>query len=127
MTHWAEIDENNKVIRVTVGDNNDPANDKGYQWLIDNLGGRWIETSTESYGGISRAGGPCLRKNYAGVGYTYDEVGDAFYASSPYPSWVLNKATYLWEAPTPKPTDNKQYGWDEENQTWFDMFPEPTE
>jgi hypothetical protein len=68
MSHWAEIDENNKVIRVTVGDNNDPAGDEGYQWLIDNLGGTWIKTS---YNGN-------IRKNYAGIGYTYDETRDAF-------------------------------------------------
>jgi hypothetical protein len=73
MSHWAEIDENNKVIRVTVGDNNDPAGDEGYQWLIDNLGGTWIKTS---YNGN-------IRKNYAGIGYSYDEDRDAFIAPKP--------------------------------------------
>lgn len=68
MAHWAEIDENSKVIRVLVGDNNDPAGDEGYQWLIDNLGGTWIKTS---YNGN-------IRFNYAGIGYTYDPIDDAF-------------------------------------------------
>jgi hypothetical protein len=73
MSHWAEIDENNKVIRVTVGDNNDPAGDEGYQWLLDNLGGTWIKTS---YNGN-------IRYNYAGIGYTYDPIADAFIAPMP--------------------------------------------
>ncbi len=68
MAHWAELDENNKVIRVTVGDNNDPAGDEGYQWLIDNLGGRWVQTSyNNNFRGI-----------FAGIGMTYDEVNDVF-------------------------------------------------
>ena len=73
MSHWAEIDSENKVIRVLVGDNNDPAGDEGYQWLVDNLGGRWLKTSYNA----------AIRKNYAGVGYTYDEVSDAFIAPAP--------------------------------------------
>jgi len=73
MSHWAELDANNKVIRVTVGDNNDPAGDEGYQWLIDNLGGTWVKTS---YNGN-------IRYNYAGIGYTYDPVDDAFIAPAP--------------------------------------------
>ena len=68
MSHFAEIDSDNKVIRVLVGDNNDPAGDEGYQWLIDNLGGTWVQTS---YNGN-------FRYNYAGVGFTYDPIDDAF-------------------------------------------------
>jgi hypothetical protein len=68
MAHWAEIDENNKVLRVTVGDNNDPAGDEGYQWLIDNLDGTWIKTS---YNGN-------IRGKFAGVGDIYDPVADEF-------------------------------------------------
>jgi hypothetical protein len=73
MSHWAEIDENFKVIRVTVGDNNDPAGDQGYSWLVNNLGGTWIKTS---YNGN-------IRYNYAGIGYTYDPIDDAFIAPMP--------------------------------------------
>jgi hypothetical protein len=73
MSHWAELDEANKVLRVLVGDNNDPAGDEGYQWLIDNLGGTWVKTS---YNGN-------IRYNYASIGGTYDAVDDAFIAPMP--------------------------------------------
>jgi hypothetical protein len=85
MAHWAEVDENNTVLRVTVGDNNEP--DEGYQWLIDNLGGTWIKTS---YNGN-------IRKNYAGIGYTYDEERDAFIPPKPTEGdWELDEETCLW-------------------------------
>ena len=89
MSHWAEVDENNTVLRVLVGDNNDPAGDEGYQWLLDNLGGTWIKTS---YNGN-------IRKNYAGIGYTYDETRDAFIAPKPncHPDLVtLDEETCRW-------------------------------
>jgi hypothetical protein len=73
MAHWAEIDDNSKVIRVLVGDNNDPAGDEGYSWLIDNLGGTWVKTSYNNK----------IRYNYAGIGYTYDPIDDAFIAPVP--------------------------------------------
>ena len=73
MSHWAELDEKNVVIRVTVGDNNDPNGDEGYQWLIDNLGGKWIQTSYNSN----------FRFNFAGEGFTYDPIDDAFIAPMP--------------------------------------------
>jgi hypothetical protein len=76
MAHWAELDEANKVIRVLVGDNNDPAGDEGYQWLIDNLGGTWVKTS---YNATTNG----FRKNYAGIGYSYDPIDDAFIAPMP--------------------------------------------
>ena len=89
MSHWAEIDKDNKVIRVTVGDNNDPAGDEGYQWLIDNLGGTWIKTS---YNGN-------IRKNYAGIGYTYDAVRDAFIAPEPENAIGFDEETCQWITP----------------------------
>ena len=73
MSHWAELDENNKVVRVLVGDNNDPNGDEGYKWLVDNLGGTWVKTSYNS----------TIRYNYAGVGFTYDQESDAFIAPRP--------------------------------------------
>ena len=89
MAHWAELDENNIVLRVTVGDNNDPAGDEGYQWLIDNLGGNWVKTS---YNGN-------IRKNFAGIGYTYDSARDAFIPPKPEEGeWILNEDTCIWEA-----------------------------
>jgi hypothetical protein len=73
VSHFAELDENNIVLRVTVGDNNDPAGDEGYQWLLDNLGGTWVKTS---YNGN-------IRYNFAGIGFTYDPIDDAFIAPAP--------------------------------------------
>lgn len=83
MAHWAEIDETNIVLRVLVTDNNDPNGDEGYQWLVDNLGGRWIKTSYNTLGGVHTKGGTSLRKNFAAVGYTYDEQRDAFIPPQP--------------------------------------------
>jgi hypothetical protein len=98
MAHWAEIDETNKVIRVLVGDNNDPVGDEGYQWLIDNLGGTWIKTSYNTIGGVHTKGGTPLRKNYAGIGCLYDPIRDAFIPSKPeFGNWVLNEDTCLWD------------------------------
>ena len=88
MAHWAEVDENNIVLRVTVGNNNDPAGDEGYQWLVDNLGGTWVKTS---YNGN-------IRKNFAGIGYTYDFTRDAFIPPKPEEGeWILNEDTCIWE------------------------------
>lgn len=89
MAHWAEIDENNIVLRVLVGDNNDPNGDEGYQWLVDNLGGTWVKTS---YNGN-------IRYNYASPGFTYDPIDDAFIAPMPqcnHPALTLN-ANKRWE------------------------------
>ena len=121
MSHWAELDKNNLVLRVTVGDNNDPNGDEGYQWLIDNLGGRWVKTSFNTYGGVHRLSGTPLRKNYAGIGYTYDSVRDAFIPPKPLASWVLDEETCQWEAPVAYPTDGKNYRWDEPTVTWVEI------
>lgn len=116
MAHWAEIDENNLVIRVLVGSNEQQ--DEGYQWLIDNLGGTWIKTSYNTLGGLHSLGGTPLRKNYAGIGYTYDATRDAFIPSKPFNSWVLNEDACLWEAPISMPTDEQMYRWVEEDLNW---------
>lgn len=108
MAHWAEIDSNNIVLRVTVGDNNDPNGDEGYQWLIDNLGGTWIKTSYNCN----------IRKNFASTGMIYDPELDAFLFPKPFESWVLNKETGKWEAPLPYPQDDISYVWDEETISW---------
>jgi hypothetical protein len=109
MSHWAELDETNKVIRVLVGDNNDPNGDEGYQWLIENLGGNWVKTSYNSN----------IRYNYAGIGYTYDPIDDAFIAPKPFESWVLNEK-FLWVAPIEYPIDGNFYEWNEETGTWIE-------
>jgi len=86
MSHFAELDENNKVIRVLVCDNNDPAGDEGYSWLVDNLGGTWIQTSYNA----------TIRKNYAGIGFTYDEILDAFIPPKCHDQAILNETTAQW-------------------------------
>jgi hypothetical protein len=110
MAYWAELDKDNVVLRVTVGDNNDPAGDEGYQWLIDNLGGTWVKTS---YNGT-------IRKNFAGIGMTYDPIRDAFIPPKPFESWVLNEDTCQWAPPTPMPTDGA-YVWDEPTLSWKEI------
>lgn len=112
MAHWAEIDQNNVVLRVTVGDNNDPNGDEGYQWLIDNLGGTWVKTS---YNGT-------IRKNFAGIGFTYDQQRDAFIPPKPYNSWILDEQTCHWQAPVEYPSDGAKYTWNEETTSW-DLVP----
>jgi hypothetical protein len=106
MSHWAELNENNQVLRVLVGDNNDPNGDEGYQWLIDNLGGTWVKTSYNNN----------IRGTYAGVGYSYNEDEDIFVAPQPYPSWTRNGS--FWEAPTPYPTNGQVYNWVEDDLNW---------
>jgi len=119
ISHWAELDENNIVTRVLVGSNEDP--DEGYQWLIDNLGGTWVKTSYNTQGGVHSLGGTPLRKNYAGIGYSYDATRDAFIPPKPFNSWLLNEDTCLWDAPTPYPTDGKMYRWVEEDLNWQEV------
>lgn len=106
MAHWAELDSDNQVIRVLVGDNNDPNGDEGYQWLIDNLGGRWIQTSYNNN----------FRKQYAGQGYFYDETLDIFIAPQPFPSWTLD-SNHDWQPPTPRPQGD-QWVWNESKGDW---------
>jgi len=108
MSHWAEIDQDNKVIRVLVGDNNEI--DEGYEWLIEKLGGTWIKTS---YNAATNG----FRKNFAGIGYEYREGIDAFVAPQPFPSWILDKNAQ-WQPPVARPNDDKIYSWNETEQNW---------
>jgi hypothetical protein len=108
MSNWAEIDENNIVIRVTVGDNDDPNGDEGYQWLIDYLGGTWIKTSYNAN----------IRKNYAGIGFFYDKDRDAFIPPKPFESWVLDEETCTWVAPVEMPALGTSR-WDEDSRSWL--------
>ena len=105
MAHWAELDENNVVIRVVVGSNEDI--DEGYQWILDNLGGNWVKTSYNTFAGEHKMGGTPLRKNYAGIGFTYDPTRDAFIPPKPANiidpetgrefEFVLNEETCVWD------------------------------
>ena len=116
MAHFAKI-ENGLVTQVIVVGNKDTASADGVEkeyigaaFCERLLGGDWKQTS---YNGN-------IRKNYAGIGYAYDEVRDAFIPPQPYPSWVLNEQTCQWESPTPMPTDDKRYQWDEATLTWIE-------
>jgi hypothetical protein len=122
MAHWAKV-ENGIVTQVTVGSNED--RDEGYQWLMDNAGGTWIKTSYNTRAGVHILGGTPLRKNYAGIGFTYDEGRDAFIPPKMFDSWILNEEKCVWEAPVPKPNDEKVYIWDETTISWKEV-PTPT-
>ena len=117
MAHFAELDSNNVVLRVIVVANKDTADANGNEaesigvaFCQKLFGGNWKQTS---YNGN-------FRKNYAGIGYTYNADIDAFVPPKLYPSWVLNNNTAQWEAPVPMPNDGKMYGWDEATQSWVE-------
>lgn len=107
MAHFAEIDATNIVQRVIVVPDSEEAN--GAQWCTNLLGGTWVQTSYNAR----------IRKNYAGIGYTYDPVRDAFISPQPFPSWVLNEATCRWEAPVPMPSVG-MWLWDEDAGEWVE-------
>jgi hypothetical protein len=112
MRYWTHLDDNNNVINTSVGD--EESSDGGLQWLIDNVGGKFIETWVEN----QPTNNP--RKNYASVGDTYDPVRDAFISLKPYPSWLLNETTCQWDAPTPMPSDGV-WSWNENELSWEEL------
>lgn len=109
MAHYAKVN-NGTVEQVIV------AEADFFNTFVDTSPGTWIQTSYNTYGNQHPNGTP-LRGNYAGIGYTYDVTNDVFYAPKPYPSWILNESTWLWEAPIPMPTDG-MYTWNEELGNW---------
>ena len=109
MSHFAKVNLNRIVETVIVAE----------QDFIDTLPGIWIQTSYNTLGGVHLLGGTPLRKNYAGIGYTYDIDKDAFIPPQPYPSWTLNEETCLWEAPTPRPDYENRWDWDETSLSWI--------
>ena len=117
MTHFAQITDG-IVATVIVAEQ---------QFIDDHCSGIWVQTSYNTKGGVHYGqdgepdSGVALRFNYAGVGYTYDSVRDAFIAPSPYSSWVLDEATCQWAAPTPHPDDGKRYAWDEDSTAWVEV------
>ena len=110
MSHFAKI-ENGLVTNVIVAE----------QPFIDTQAGTWVQTSYNTTGGRHTLDGTPLRKNYAGIGYVYDSVRDAFYLPQPYPSWALNNTTCLWEAPTAYPSDGEMYNWNEATTRWVEV------
>jgi len=118
MAHWAQLDSDNKVTQVVVTENNE---DEGYGFLMWAYGGTWVKTSYNTLGGKHLLGGTPLRKNYAGIGFTYDEERDAFIPPKPFDSWLLDEETCLWQSPVPYPTDGKDYDWDEQTLSWVEV------
>ena len=114
MAHFAEIDETNTVVQVVVVHNNELLEDgieseaKGIAFCQSLFGGTWVQTSYNA----------SIRKNYAGMGFTYDSDRDAFIPPKPFDSWVLNEETCQWQAPLPYPVEGGPYQWDEANQEW---------
>ena len=124
MAHYAFLDANNTVTEVIVGKNE---NEDNIDWEVHygNFRGQTCKrTSYNTQGGVHTLGGTPLRKNYAGIGYTYDSERDAFIPPKPFASWILNENSCLWDAPTPYPTDlgteesPKRYVWNEETLDW---------
>jgi hypothetical protein len=121
MAHFAKIGIGSKVERVEVVSNDVATNEQaGVDYLntIYKTNDIWKMTSYNTFGGIHKLGGTPFRKNYAGIGYKYDQARDAFIPPKPFNSWVLNETTCLWESPVAHPNDGQQYNWNEQNQTW---------
>jgi hypothetical protein len=115
VAHFAELNQNNEVLRVVVVDNRDTSDASGVErehigqaHLEKILGGVWRQTSYNA----------TMRKNYAGVGYTYDAQRDAFVPPKPFNSWILNETTCQWQAPVTMPQDGKMYAWNEQTTSW---------
>ncbi len=117
MAYFARIQEGIVTEVLAVSDEQEH---RGQEFLADDLGlgGFWVQTSYNTRGGVHINGGTPLRKNYAGIGYTYDEQRDAFIPPQPYASWVLNEDSCLWESPVPYPADGQMYRWDEATVIW---------
>lgn len=121
MAHYAFLDENNVVTEVIVGRNEDEVVDGISDWekyYGDFRGQVCKRTSYNTFAGVNNAGGTPFRKNYAGIGYTYDEARDAFIPPKPFESWTLNEETCLWDAPTPMPTTEGPWVWVEADLNW---------
>ena len=113
MSHFAKVVDG-IVTQVIV------AEPEFFETFVDSSPGEWIQTSYNTHGGQHPEGRP-LRKNYAGIGYSYDRTKDAFIPPKPFASWVLDDETCLWNAPTPMPTDGKMYQWDEATTAWKEL------
>ena len=114
MSHFAKV-VNGKVTEVIV------AEADFFDTFVDTTPGKWIQTSYNTFGGQHKLGGTPLRKNYAGIGYEYDETNDVFIAPKPYSKWTLNETTWLWEAPEAMPDDGKQYIWNDNKGEWEEV------
>ena len=114
MAHYAKVVDG-KVTQVIV------AEADFFDTFVDSSPGAWIQTSYNTHGGVHKNGGTPLRKNYAGIGYSYDAARDAFIPPQPFASWTLDDATCLWNAPVAMPTDGKAYEWQEATTSWKEL------
>lgn len=114
MAHYAKI-QDNIVTQVIV------AEQDFFNTFVDTSPGEWIQTSYNTHGGVHSLDGTPLRKNYAGIGFTYDRILDAFIPPKPYTSWILDEETCLWNAPVEYPEDGKMYKWNEETVNWIEV------
>ena len=114
MAHFAKVTDG-IVTQVIV------AEPEFFATFVDSSPGEWIQTSYNTHGGVHATGGTPLRKNYAGIGYTYDRTRDAFIPPQAFSSWLLNDTTCLWESPVAYPTDGKQYTWNEATVSWQEV------
>lgn len=118
MAHYAFLDGSNIVTEVITGKNEGEEGIDWEQWYGEFRGQVCKRTSYNTQGGVHSEGGTPFRKNYAGVGYSYDAERDAFIPPKPFASWLLNEESCLWEAPVPHPSDGERYNWNEETQNW---------
>jgi len=123
MAHYAFLDGNNIVTEVIVGKDEGEQGIDWEQWYGNFRGQACKRTSYNTSGGVHSSGGTPFRKNYAGIGYTFDEARDAFIPPKPFASWVLNEDTCLWDAPVAMPNDGGFYNWDEEAGNWVAVEP----
>ena len=114
MAHFAKVTDG-LVTQVIV------AEPEFFTTFVDSSPGQWIQTSYNTHGGVHATGGTPLRKNYAGIGYSYDAQRDAFIPPKPFASWILDEQKCLWNPPVAMPTDNKSYRWDEPTTTWVEV------
>lgn len=121
MAHYAFLDSNSIVTEVIVGKEE---GEDGVDWEAHYGAFRkqtCKRTSYNTHGGVHSGGGTPFRKNYAGIGYSYNQIRDAFIPPRPYASWTLNEDTCLWESPVPYPDDGNRYVWDEITTSWFEV------
>jgi len=121
MAHFCKIGKGSKVEKVVVVSNDVATTEQAGIDFLNNLYGTndvWKQTSYNTLKGVHLLGGTPFRKNYAGLGYKYDETRDAFIPPKPFNSWILNEQTCYWDAPITYPDDGQRYEWNEENQTW---------
>jgi hypothetical protein len=121
MAHFAKLGTGNIIEKVEVVSNDIATTEQAGVEFLQNLykdRTAWKQTSFNTRGGVHKLGGTPFRKNFAGIGFKYDQTRDAFIPPKPYNSWTLNETTCQWEAPVAYPTDGQRYNWNEQNQTW---------